>query len=115
MLLMLDLLMLILVNGYSGNSRRGQTLAYLIVPLMLELLIMMVNGKNTEGAVYNATAAANDGRNVNFEKLQDSGEEERKGKERLSWWRRLINRLLVTRKGRGQAVAKKNENRLEYL
>ena len=41
--------------------------------------------------------------------------QEDKGKQQLSWWRRLLNRLLT--RGRGQAVKKgeKQQNRLEYL
>jgi len=41
--------------------------------------------------------------------------QEEKGKQQLSWWRRLLNRLLT--RGRGQAVKKgeKQQNRLEYL
>ena len=40
--------------------------------------------------------------------------QEDKGKQQLSWWRRLLNRLT---RGRGQAVKKgeKQQNRLEYL
>ena len=46
--------------------------------------------------------------------IQETQEE--KGKQQLSWWRRLLNRLLTSR-GRGQAVKKgeKQQNRLEYL
>jgi len=48
----------------------------------------------------------------------ETGEEESKGKQRLSWWRRLLNRLLLTSRGKGQAAKKgekQQENRLEYL
>merc|ERR1712037_630281 len=36
----------------------------------------------------------------------ETGEEESRGKQRLSWWRRLLNRLLLTSRGKGQAAKK---------
>lgn len=46
----------------------------------------------------------------------ETGEEESKGKQRLSWWRRLINRLITSRgRGQGSKKGQKQENRLEYL